>query len=38
VELTTGVPVELRRDKTKIENELTNVQNQIEKSIKRRYS
>ncbi len=38
VELTTGVPAELRRDKTKLENELTNVQNQIEKSIKRRYS
>lgn len=37
-ELTTSIPAEIRRDKTKIENELTNVQNQIEKSIKRRYS
>ncbi|NDK08720.1 hypothetical protein EOM39_05780 [Candidatus Gracilibacteria bacterium] len=38
LELFTSVPKEIRRDKTKIENELTKVQNEIERSIKRRYS
>lgn len=38
LELFTSVPSEIRRDKLKIENELTNLQNYIERSIKRRYS
>lgn len=38
LELFTSVPKEIRRDKIKIENELTKVQNEIEISIKRRYS
>ena len=38
LELFTSVPKEIRRDKLKIEKEITNVQNQIERSIKRRYS
>lgn len=38
LELFTSVPKEVRRDKIKIENELTKVQNEIERSIKRWYS
>ncbi len=38
LELTTTVPSEIRRDKTKIENQLTKVQNNIEQSIKKWYS
>ncbi len=38
LELFTSVPKEIRRDRTKIENWLTNIQNEIERSAKRRYS
>lgn len=38
LELFTSVPREIKRDKIKIENELTYLQNYIERSIKRKYS
>lgn len=38
LELFTSVPKEIKRDKLKIEKELTNVENEIERSIKRKYA